>query len=72
MTEEQEKLVKALRLRLLRTNYPDVVIVSNKTLEAVEECIREELIAQGKDPILRCGDHGLFFKGCQLVLAVKK
>jgi hypothetical protein len=71
MTTEQEKLVKNLRLKLLRAGYPDVLIVSLQELEAAEEHLREWLTSEGKDPILLCGDHGLFFKGVQLVLEVK-
>lgn len=71
MTKEQEELVRKLRLRLFATNYPPIVIVSNEELCAAEESITEWLEAEGKEPILRCGKHGLYFKGCELVLEVK-
>lgn len=71
MTERQQQLVHDLRVKLLYRNYPKIFIVSDEELTAVEEAIREELIKQGKDPILKCGNHGLYFKGCELVLEVK-
>lgn len=71
MTDKQEILVKALRLDLLRANYPTIYVVNNETLEAVEKSIEELLIKNGEDPILVCGKNRLLFKGVELVLEAK-
>lgn len=68
MTQLQTDLVNRLRTNLFLSNYPAVFAVSNITLEAVECYLTEELIKQGKDPILQCGKNGLWFKGSELVL----
>lgn len=68
MTAKQLELVRELRYELLRHGYPKVFVVNNETLEAVEADLTEILERQGEYPILKCGKHGLFFKGCELVL----
>ena len=71
MTKTQKELVHNLRTKLLRANYPEIFIVSNEELEAAEEAIREHLESLDEPQILICGNHGLYFKGVQLVLKVK-
>lgn len=71
MTHDEERLVHDIRVRLFRNNYPDIFIVSNEELIAVEEHLTEWYKELGKEPILKCGKHGLYFKGCELVLEVK-
>ncbi len=71
MTKIQEELVHDLRVRLFRNNYPPVFVVSLETLEAAEEALTEWMIKEGLPVVLKCGEHGLWFKGCQLVLEVK-
>ena len=71
MTDRQRDLVHNLREKLFRNNYPLIFVVDNETLEAVEQDITEWLESRGESPILKCGRHGLFFKGCELVLEVK-
>jgi len=68
MTEKQEQLVRDLRLKLLRSDYPPIYGVTNEELTAVEQHLEEWLLSLDQDPILLCGEHGLYFKGCQLVL----
>ena len=70
MTPEEKTLVHNLRLELLRANYPEIYIVDNTTLEAAEKSILENLEKNNLPPIILCGKHGVFFKGCQLVLEV--
>jgi len=71
MTKEKEELVRNLRIKLFAANYPEIFVVTEKELCAAEESISEWLESQGKKPILKCGKHGLYFKGSQLVLEVK-
>lgn len=71
MTHQQQRLVRVLRIELLRNNYPKIFIVDNETLEAVEEHIREYLESIGEPPVLKCGKHGLYFKGVELVLKIE-
>lgn len=68
MTSEQTALVHKLRLELLRMGYPPIVVVDNATLEAVEEYTLEHLKKLNYPEILLCGNNGLLFKGCELVL----
>lgn len=72
MTQEQETLIRELRHKLLQSGYPPIFVVSLAELEAAEQSIIEWKQAQGFDPILLCGEHGLYFKGCELVLEVKE
>lgn len=65
-----DELVKQVRIKLLRANYPPVFIVSNEELCAVEDYLIEELKKQNLPTILKCGKNGLYFKGCELVLRV--
>ena len=70
MAEKQINLVHNLRLELLRAGYPEIYIVDNEILEAVECNILEHLKSLGYPEILVCGDQGLLFKGVQLVLKI--
>jgi hypothetical protein len=70
MTKRQEDLVHQLRLDLLRSGYPPVYAVDNETLEAAEQYLIEWAEDKGIDPILKCGQYGLYFKGCELVIKV--
>lgn len=72
MTKEQIDLVHTLRVKLMRAGYPSIFIVSSDELTAVEEYIIKWKQTQGFDPILLCGENGLYFKGCELVLEVKE
>lgn len=72
MTPEQFNLVMDLRKLMFKTGYQPIYAVSDETLTAVEEYITEDLIHKGLDPVLRCGKCGLRFKGCELVLEVKR
>lgn len=72
MTKEQIDLVHNLRVKLMRAGYPSVFIVSDAELTAAEESILEWKQAQEFDPILLCGENGLYFKGCELVLEAKE
>lgn len=73
MTIEQLELVRKLRHELLRNGYPAIFTVDVKTLEAAECDILEVLEKDPNSdfPILKCGKHGLFYKGCELVIGVK-
>ena len=71
MTQEEERLVRILRLELLRNGYPKIYPVDIHTLEAVEKSIMEHLESLGEPPIVQCGKHGVYFKGCELVLKVR-
>jgi len=72
MTNKQMNLVLSLRVKLMRYGYPNIFIVSNEELTAAEESIIEWKLKAGLDPILLCGENGLYFKGCELVLEVKE
>ena len=72
MTKQQEKLVYDLRVTLLRNSYPPIFVVSLAELEAAEQSILEHLKRWGYPEILLCGENGLYFKGCELVLEVKE
>lgn len=71
MTKQEEVLVRNLRHQLLKAHYPEIFIVTEKELCAVETHLTECLESLGIAPILKCGKHGLYFKGSQLVLEVK-
>lgn len=68
MTKKETHLVNLLRQLMLVTGYQNIYAVDNDTLCAVETAITEDLERKGLPPILQCGKHGLFFKGCELVL----
>lgn len=71
LTRDEEYLIYELRLKMLHTGYQPAYVVDNKTLEAVEKYIINDLLKKGLDPIIRCGKYGPYFKGCELVLEVK-
>jgi hypothetical protein len=71
MTKEQEELVNSVRIKLLRSGYPPIFIVSLAELEAVEQSIIEFKEANGLEPVILCGAHGVKFKNCELVLEVR-
>ena len=71
MTERQKQLVHDLRVKLFHHNYPPIFIVTNEELCATEDYLIEELQKRNEPTILKCGKHGLYFKGCELVLEVK-
>ena len=69
LSERQRTLVLDLRQLMLVSGYQSIYAVSNETLTAVELYLESELIARGEYPLLKCGKNGLYFKGCELVLA---
>jgi hypothetical protein len=70
MTQEEERLVRILRIKLLQNGYPKIYVVDHPTLEAVEKSIMEHLESLGEPPIVQCGKNGVYFKGCELVIRV--
>jgi len=65
------ELVRNLRIKLLRAGYPEIYVVDNDTLEAIEIAIMDNLESKNEPPIIKCGKYGVLFKGVQLVLEVK-
>lgn len=70
MTEREILLVNQLRIDLYDANYPLIFAVDKETLAAAEQAILENLENRGLPPIIVSGEHGPYFKCCELVLKV--